>query len=185
MQVFENKLKILMSRVKNGQMTEEEYRYISSFLGNKNFLVFGTGYDSDFWRFVNNKGKTVFLEHDIKWIPENKDDVFLINYTSNIKNFKILLREYENKNFLNLEIKIPNFIIEINWDFILVDGPPGNKKNSIGRSQSIYMAKKLSSKNTQIFIHDCNRELEDLYSIKLFKVINQLTKLRHCINEKI
>jgi len=50
-----------MSHVKNGQMQRYEYEHISNFLGDVNFLVFGTGYDSDLWRYSKRFGKTVFL----------------------------------------------------------------------------------------------------------------------------
>ena len=183
MHLFNSKLDDLILKVKKSQMERVEYEYISSFLGNKNFLVFGTGYDTEFWRFCNLKGFNIFLEHDSKWILKSNKDTFLIDYTCNILNYKNLLLQYKNNDYSNLKIDLPPIVYTTKWDVILVDGPPGNKKNSIGRMQSIFMAKFLSSKNTDILIHDCDREVENLYSKELFKIVKQLTKLRHCKNE--
>lgn len=178
--MHQSSLDTLMSKVKKGQMDRTEYEYIANLLGGKNFLVFGTGHDSVFWREVNNFGTTVFLEHDPKWVLEKSSDVFLVKYTCNIKNHKTLLEEYKNNIYTNLELKFPEEVYKHNWDVIFVDGPPGNKKNSIGRMQSIYMANKLANMNTQIFVHDCNRPVEDIYTKEFFNIQHELVKLRHC-----
>jgi uncharacterized protein (TIGR01627 family) len=173
--LIENQMKI----VKNSQMTKEEYYYISSFLGDKNFLVFGTGYDSNLWRISNSKGKTIFLENKKEWI-KGEDDVYLIEYTTKLNDYKILLDEYKKGIFDKLEINIPNFIKETNWDFIFVDSPEGWLENHPGRMQSIYTAMTLCNNNTEIFIHDCDREVENLYSKTMFSVeIKKLHKLKH------
>ena len=180
MHLYESNLLELMSKVKNSQMKKFEYEYIARMLGDKNFLVFGTGYDTKFWRFCNSNGFTIFLEHDPKWISNQDNDVFLVNYTTKLYQYKELLKEYK-KNFIkNLEIKIPDFLYNVTWDIIFVDGPPGNKNDSIGRMQSIYTAYKLSNNNTNILIHDCDRIVEDVYSKEFFTVVKQLDKLRHC-----
>jgi len=179
MHQFNNELDTLMSKVKKGQMERSEYAYIAERLGNKNLLIFGTGHDSQFWRHANT-GTTIFLEHDPEWVLEKTKDVFLIEYTSNIKDYQKLLDEYNSNNFSNLEITLPSVVYEHEWDVIFVDGPPGNKKKSIGRMQSIYMANKLANKNTDIFVHDCNRIVEDVYTKAFFNIQEELVKLRHC-----
>jgi glucuronoxylan 4-O-methyltransferase len=177
---YKSDLLKLMSKVKNGQMKQFEYEYVAERLNDKKFLVFGTGYDTEFWRVCNSNGLTVFLEHDPKWVLNKNNDTYLIEYTTVLSQYNNLLNEYRNKNFKNLQIKLPEFLYEIKWDAIFVDGPPGNKNNSIGRMQSIYMAFELSNNDTDIFIHDCDRTVEDLYSREFFKIVKQLDKLRHC-----
>ena len=168
-----------MLETKGQQMTKEEYLYISSFLGDKNFLVFGTGYDSDFWRYANRNGETVFLENNKKWIT-NPNDTFEVLYTTNIKQADELLLKYKKGNSSLLEIKLPQEVLDTSWDCIFVDSPEGWNDNCPGRMQSIYAASKLANENTDIFIHDCDRYVEDLYSSVMFsKLIKELIKLRH------
>lgn len=181
----DKKLEHLLDKViedtKQKQMTKDEYRYISSFLGNKNVLVFGTGYDSNLWRYANQNGKTIFLEHNLKWIT-NFEDTYHITYTSNLKKDKHrLLEQYKKGEISEFEIDIPDEVINTKWDIIIVDSPEGGKKKYYhGRMQSIYAAKKLADSKTEIFIHDCDRYVEDTYSSEMFTIfIKQLTKLRH------
>jgi uncharacterized protein (TIGR01627 family) len=169
-----------MVSTKNQQMTEEEYRYISTFLGNKNFLIFGTGFDSELWRYSNKDGVTLFLEHNDQWIL-NSNDTYKVKYTTHKKRDSQRLLELYKQNITNeLNIDLPDIVLNTNWDIILVDSPEGGKNCHPGRMQSIYAAKHLSKLGTEIFIHDCDREVEDIYSKTMFNnLIKQLTKLRH------
>lgn len=169
----------IILKTKKKQMTKEEYTYISSFLGDVNFLIFGTGYDSDLWRFVNKNGRTIFLENNPKWIL-NTEDTFLVEYTTKLTEAELLLTEYVNGNDTRLRMQLPDIVLKTAWDFIFVDSPEGWNDNTPGRMQSIYAAKLLALSDTQIFIHDCDRYVEDLYSKKMFKSeLNSLTKLKH------
>lgn len=169
-----------MSKVKKGQMARHEYQYISDLLGDKNFLVFGTGYDTDFWRYCNKDGLNLFLEHDEQWILESSNDTHLINYSTEISKYQEYLTD-----FSLLEMTLPKDVLETSWDIIFVDGPPGNKKTSFGRMQSIYTAWKLASNQTDIFVHDCDRVVEDTYTKYFFNITKELVKLRHCSKKNI
>ena len=167
-----------MSLTKGKQMAEEEYRYISSLLGNKNFLVFGTGLDSNIWRLANKDGLTIFLEDNIKWINDD-DDVYKITYSTKLTQADELLLEYQNNITKNLEIDLPDIVKNIKWDIILVDAPAGNKDHFPGRMQSIYAASKLRNKKTEVLVHDCDRYVEDIFSnIMLKNLHKQFVKLR-------
>lgn len=180
---LENLIQDIMEKNKGHQLTEKEYRYIASFLNNRNFLVFGLGYDSKLWRYANRNGFTVFLEHDSQWIT-NDPDVFRVQYTTKLPDADRLLLEYNNGNFENLTMKLPDIVLETEWDCIFVDSPQGYKKICPGRMQSIYSASILATKNTDVFVHDCDRRVEDIYSRTMFsKIINELTKLRHLKKE--
>jgi len=177
---YETLIAYVLEKSNNFQMTEEEYRYISSFLGDKNFLVFGTGHDTPLWRYSNRQGHTLFLENDSRWIDKNDSDVILVNYSTKCSQYKVLLEEYHNDNFENLKMDLPNEVTNTKWDCIFVDSPVGTKDNKPGRMQSIFTASMLAHKDTDVFVHDTDREVEDLYSTTMFnQTIRQLTKLRH------
>lgn len=174
--MINEKINELMIATKGKQMTREEYQEISSQLGNKNFLVFGTGYDSDLWRLVNRNGKTIFLENLEEWIPKNSEDVVKVDYNTVREDYQGLLLEQEK-----LEMKcLPESIANEKWDIIFVDSPTGYSKKCPGRMQSIYTASKLANKDTLVYIHDCNRKVEDTYSKHFFEIDKQFTKLRRC-----
>lgn len=173
-----------MRLTKGKQMTEEEYTYIASLLGNKNVLVFGTGHDSNIWREANNDGLIIFLEDNDKWI-QDANDVYRVSYTSVLTDADKFLEEYKLGIFDKLKINLPDTVKNTKWDVIIVDAPAGNKSHFPGRMQSIFTAKKLARKNTDIFVHDCDRKVEDLYTKEFFgEPKKQLTKLRHFVYEK-
>lgn len=179
--MIENLIKLQMKLTKGKQMTEEEYIYIASLLGNKNVLVFGTGHDSNIWREANNDGLTIFLEDNDKWI-EDSNDVYRVSYISVLTDADKFLEEYKLGIFDNLKINLPDIVKNTNWDVIIVDAPAGNKSHFPGRMQSIYSAKILSKKNSDVLVHDCNRYVENLYTTTMFgKPHKELTKLRHYI----
>lgn len=177
---FEKILAEKMEKSNHGQMTAEEYRYIGSFLGNKNFLVFGTGHDTPLWRYANRTGKTLFLENNSKWINPEDKDVIKVTYTTKRAWHKKLLEEYHNGIFDNLKMNLLNEVKETKWDCIFVDAPVGTTDKKPGRMQSIFTASILANKDTDVFIHDCDRIVEDIYSKAMFPtIIKDLTKLRH------
>lgn len=176
---FEELISEVVEKTNGTQMTEEEYRYISSFLGNKNFLVFGCGHDSNLWRYANKNGCTIFLESNPDWIWDPKD-TFLVNYNTTLGKSKSLLLEYKSKRYEKLYMDMPKDVLNTKWNSIFVDAPPGGSKKHPGRMQSIFMAKQLSSEGTNVFIHDCDRLVEDTWSFEIFgRAERQLTKLRH------
>lgn len=181
--IDENFKKLLtekMEKSNHGQMTAEEYRYIGSFLGDKNFLVFGTGHDTPLWRYANRNGKTLFLESNSKWINSEDTDVIKVTYTSKRAWQQRLLEEYHNGIFDNLKMELPNEVTDTKWDCIFVDAPVGTTDKKPGRMQSIFTASTLASKDTDVFVHDCDRVVEDVYSKTMFSnTIKDLTKLRH------
>ena len=176
----QSKLDDLMLKVKKGQMERHEYEYISNFLGDKNFLIFGTGHDTEFWRFCNTDGLCIFLEHDSKWIPEESKDVYKVQY-------KTVLSKYQEylDDVTWLEMDLPQIVNNTSWDVIFVDGPPGNKTTAHGRMQSIYAAWKLADENTEVFVHDCDRTVENAYTRHFFETKKDLVKLRHCTKKEV
>ncbi|MGI0495779.1 hypothetical protein [Limnospira platensis] len=68
--------------------------------------------------------------------------------------------------------------------WILVDGPRGNDTQAPGRMKSIYTAANLAKKHqkTHIFVHDCDRDVESIYSgyfISNKYLLKKIEKLNH------
>jgi hypothetical protein len=99
---------------------------------------------------------------------QNEKDVIKVNYKTKRFEYQQLLDEFKEHNYKNLEMILPNKITKTAWDVILVDAPQGSKDSAPGRMQSIFTAWKLADKSTTVFIHDCNREVEKLYTNELF-----------------
>ena len=179
------------------QMSFEEYTYIFNIVKKKNgcnFLIFGTGNDSPLWMDSsigsNINGKSIFLENDNYWIDTVKInypnmDIRLVHYTDRVLDANRLLIEYENgKN--NLKLELDDDIRNTKWDVILVDAPHGYKSTEHGRMKSIYESYSLSKYNDQvdIFVHDCERQVENLYVdyfLKDYELIKELDNNRHGI----
>ena len=163
------------------QLRPEELNVIIKVLEKKtpcNFLIFGLGKDTPLWNRVNKKGRTVFLENMKEWfdkvIEKNpKTEVYMVKYTTKRRSWKKLL-----KNKKKLFLKLPKEIIETKWDVILVDAPRGWKDDQPGRMQSIYMASKLIKKKGHIFVHDCWREVEAVYSDKFLLRKNLVKEIK-------
>jgi len=168
----------LMSEVTNTQMTEEEYRYFSSKLKDKNVLVFGSGRDSNLYRYCVGKGSIKFLENDLTWVPKDSTDIVTVEYTTNRNQaFDFLNLMFKGKS--DLGIYIPNEIRQVEWDIVFVDAPWDGKH---GRMQSIYESSRLVKKGGDVFVHDCDRPVENVFSTLILgkqNLIKELTKLRH------
>jgi hypothetical protein len=97
-------LEILLNNLRNniGQLTVDEYKYIIPFLGKSNFLVFGTGNDSELWNYANRDGKTIFLENQEEWIKPEYKNVIKVDYTCKITDYKKLLDEFKKQSGLDV-----------------------------------------------------------------------------------
>ena len=85
-----------------------------------------------------------------------------------------------------LESDIPDKLSAEKWDIILVDAPAGYAEETPGRMKSIYMASQLIKSGGDVFVHDCNREVEDVYSLHFLgkdnlvcEIIASIGNLRH------
>lgn len=164
-------LKILRSAL-DIQLNPDEIRSVLNVLYSYpkgcNFLVFGLGYDSIMWHSFNKNGKTVFLESDSSWqekITHKYKDIesFSVTYQTKRSQWQELLK------YKCPPINLPKSISNLNWDLILVDGPPGHFDHEPGRMQSIFMASQLVKKGGSVFIHDIHRKVEKSYADEYFK----------------
>jgi len=152
--------------------------------GGCNLLVFGLGNDTPFWLKANEKGKTIFIE-DSKWwagkvkqvCPEAK--YILVKYGTKLTEYKDLLDKPEK-----LDLELNDEIRNTKWDVILVDAPRGYEDEHPGRMKSIYEASILIKKGGHIFVHDCNRTVEKVYTDKYLRpenLVEEIATLRHYI----
>ena len=141
-----------------------------------NFLVFGVGNDTSFW-LKANKGHTIFLEDSHEWYNGIRNNmphanIRLVEYHTQLKNGHNLLGQ-DSQLYMNLDPDILN----TKWDTILVDAPPGYKEEHPGRMQSIYMASRLIKGNGHVFVHDCDREMEKIYTDKYLMPQNLIERI--------
>lgn len=169
----------LLKKISNkGHLTEKEYLYISGFVRNKNLLVFGTGNDTPYWKLLGSF--VVFLENSKRWFDKTDPNQYLVHYQTKKKESDTLLSCYRSGVTNRLEMDLPNIVYETSWDAIFVDGPQGWGDDTPGRMQSLYMAKTLSNKNTDVFVHDFDREVERVWSLELFSnMVNLVDKIVH------
>ena len=182
--------KTISKLVKNNpkQLTIREYSIIANTVFEKrgcNMLVFGVGQDSKLWMLANKKGETYFLENSVSWLAQIKTETPEINaqiikYITVRKDWKELLYSPHN----NLMLALPDKVSSKLWDVIFIDGPKGSNDLSPGRIQSIYTTSVLSekSKNIDVFVHDCDREVEKAYCDRFFSnlhLVAEFDRLRH------
>lgn len=185
--------KVISKLVKDNprQLSFNEYNYIAKTVIAKNgcnMLVFGVGQDSKLWMLANRKGETYFLENSISWLAQIKTETPEINaqiikYITVRKDWKELIDSPHN----NLMLALPDKISSKQWDVIFIDGPKGSNDLAPGRMQSIYTTSVLSekSKNIDVFVHDCDREVEKAYCDHFFgnmKLVAEFDRLRHYKN---
>ncbi|XVE60683.1 hypothetical protein DITRI_Ditri05aG0147900 [Diplodiscus trichospermus] len=149
-----------------------------------NFLVFGLGHDSLMWAALNHGGRTVFLEEDKAWIEQIKQKLpslesYHVGYETKVHQADDLLQKgmkeeckvVSDPRFSKCELALkgfPNDIYDVEWDLIMVDAPTGFHNEAPGRMNAMYtaglMARNREEGETDVFVHDVNRVVEDKFS---------------------
>jgi hypothetical protein len=137
-----------------------------------NLLIFGMGNDTPLWLEINANGRTAFLENSREWFQKIMElcpdaESYLVTYNTKITEWEVLLDEHSL-----LAVDLPPQITGTKWDVIVVDGPSGDyqtykKQYGVeppGRMSSIYMSSYLIKPNGYVFVHDCHRIIERVYS---------------------
>lgn len=171
----------IMKRLNRIQLSATQLKVIASIVKEKapcKLLIFGLGYDSLFWVKLNKGGITAFLEDDKDWFRDitgksKHIKAFLIDYHTKINDWKIFLES----PFL-LDMTLPGNIDKEQWDIILIDAPKGYEDHNPGRMKGIFLSTKLIGNSGDIFVHDCNREVEDIFCSKFFKTDNLKTEIK-------
>lgn len=150
-----------------GQMDEQEYTRVADELearGPCAMLVFGVGNDTELWMMANAGGRTVFLEHDARWVEKAKErtqaDIRKVKYSSRIGEAMSMIGCSDL-----LAMDLPEDVRGLRWDIVLVDAPPGAGGGGVhGRGQSIYEASRLVAPDGCVFVHDMHRMIERDYA---------------------
>ncbi|CAN8270802.1 unnamed protein product [Cochlearia groenlandica] len=176
----------------NKSMSFSEISAVSSVIASHssstcNLLVFGITHESLLWRSINFKGRTVFIDdnpYSVSRFEQSNlgSEAYDVVYTTKVSQASKLLSYYRTRHecrpvqnllFSDCELGIndlPNFVYEIDWDVILIDGPRGYALDSPGRMAPIYTtavlarSKKKTEKKTDVFVHEFGREIERDYS---------------------
>lgn len=150
-----------------------------------NFLVFGLGHDSLMWSSLNHGGRTVFLEEDEAWIEQIRRrfpmlESYHVAYDSKVNQAENLMDVGKGPectavgdpkySMCQLALKgLPSEVYEMKWDLIMVDAPTGYYEEAPGRMTAIYtagmMARNREEGDTDVFVHDVNRVVEDKFSM--------------------
>lgn len=141
-------------------------------------LVFGCGYDSVFWEKINRHGHTAFLEDNPEWMTRTaarlrRSSVYPVHYATKRRSWRELLHD-ENR----LAMELPDEVRMRHWDVILVDAPAGFDDTTPGRMKSIYAASRLANPGTRVFVHDCERPIEDAFSSKYLGAERMFLEIR-------
>ncbi|XP_022725568.1 glucuronoxylan 4-O-methyltransferase 1-like [Durio zibethinus] len=170
------------------QQTRKEISVTAKVLEKKspcNFLVFGLGHDSFMWSSLNYGGRTVFLEEDEAWIEQIRRrfpmlESYHVTYDSKVNQAESLMDVGRGPectavgdpkySMCQLALKgLPSEVYEIKWDLIMVDAPTGHYEEAPGRMTAIYtagmMARNREEGETDVFVHDVNRVVEDKFSM--------------------
>ncbi|MGE0846589.1 MAG: glycosyltransferase [Flavobacteriaceae bacterium] len=135
-------------------------------------LVFGCGNDSPLWEEVNRGGVTAFVENDARWAERVRgtlktSSIHLTEYGTGISDWVSLLDDPDR-----LALDLPAEISSRQWDVILVDGPAGHDDfeeyggETPGRMKSIFAASQLVAPGGAVFVHDCERTIEEQYATR-------------------
>ena len=170
----------LMRRLTGTQVTVEQMTAIRDVVISKRgckLLIFGVGNDSLFWMNSNKGGRTVFIEDDEFWLRKTKKrikgiEAYLVDYDSKIEDWKDMIDSPER-----LEMKFPKEVSDTVWDVVLVDAPTGWGEGTTGRMRSIYAGKKFAPAG-DVFVHDCDREVEIAYCDAILKPENFVKEIK-------
>lgn len=164
-----------MRKYNNIQLCAKQLKVISTTVKGRapcKLLIFGLGNDSLFWSKLNRGGVTIFLEDNKNWFQKitkrsKSLTAFLINYNTQRSDWKMLL---ESPSLL--EMVLPDNVEKEEWDVVLVDAPMGWSDQTPGRMKSIFIASRLVKNSGDVFVHDCDREVEDIYCNNFLKKEN-------------
>ena len=154
-----------------GQMSPGQYfRVVMELIerGPCNLLVFGAGRDTELYVRANAGGRTAVLERHAAWIDQVRHldcQIVPVAYTTRLGDGL-----FEN---CPLPDGLPAWLLEEKWDVILIDAPEGNRGDTPGRQQSIFLASQLARPGATVFLHDYDRPAEQAFAGRYIKSLDE------------
>ena len=154
-----------------GQMSPGQYfRVVMELLerGPCNLLVFGAGRDTELYVRANAGGRTAVLERHAAWIDQVRHldcQIVPVTYTTRLGDGPL--------EHCPLPGGLPAWLLEEKWDVILIDAPEGNRGDTPGRQQSIFLASQLARPGATIFLHDYDRPAEQALAGRYLKPLDE------------
>lgn len=170
-----------MRRVNGIQLSAAELRTIALTVRRRapcRFLIFGFGNDAAFWMRLNRGGTTVFLEDSEDWLRKGircnpEAAIYRVAYETLRPQWHALLDAPGG-----LATRLPELVEGTRWDVILVDAPAGWSDATPGRMKSIFLASRLVAANGDVFVHDCDREVEQVYCDRFLRADNLVAEIK-------
>ncbi|KAK1407178.1 hypothetical protein QVD17_38791 [Tagetes erecta] len=180
-----------LSTIKQHTLSEKETEFLFDIIRQKspcNVLVFGFEDVYLKLRIVNQGGVVVFLENNPEKIKKMKTQlksfnatrVYKVEYKTYAQDAYELLKHARsnvrcdlNSGIRNVTLGcklmlagLPEEVMEMKWDVIVVDGPCGDGPVSPGRMGSIFVAGVLAraGNGTNVVVHDADRMIEKWFS---------------------
>ncbi len=139
------------------------------------FLVHGCGFDSRFWKTLNGRGRTLFVEEDAAWVGAAREldpSLDVAAYPELPTTVEQTLRGVDLEALGGAET--PDWAREP-WDIVLIDGPKGYRPDQAGRALPIFWASQALQTKADIFVDDYDRPLERLYCDTLLRADDRLS----------
>lgn len=134
---------------------------------NTNFLVFGTGHDTPWWRQqLQSLGQITFIEDNPEWLTDADKDVTVVKYSTQQQMLEAASNDQLKQMAASQPLAVPPQITGKKYDVILVDAPRGWPSDSNdgpagpGRLQSLALATKLIKPGGTIVVDDWQRPME-------------------------
>jgi glucuronoxylan 4-O-methyltransferase len=175
-----------MRRVNGIQLSAAELRAIALVVKRKapcRFLIFGLGNDAAFWLRLNPGGATAFIEDNEDWLREGlRRNPGIALHLVAYETLRPQWRDLLDASPRSLSLRLPAPVARARWDVIVVDAPAGWGDATPGRMKSIFEASRLAAADADVFVHDCDREVERVYCDRFLKSDNLIAEvglLRH------